>query len=60
MPESPLIRRIQTYAFNHGCDMDEATYKVMLETAWNLKPSDKEGLFDRLFGEVGNGSIERQ
>ena len=60
MPESPLIRRIQTYAFNHGCDMDEAAYVVMMETARNLKPSDKEGLFDRLFGEDGNGAIERQ
>ena len=54
MPESPLIRKIQTYAFNHGCDMDEATYRVMTETARELKPSDKDGLFDRLFAKEEN------
>lgn len=57
MPESPLERQIRTYAFNHGCDVDEATYMVIKDVARKLSPKDVDGLYDALFGkgkETGN------
>ena len=59
MPESPLERQIRTYAFNNGCDVDEATYMVIKEVARNLSPKEMEGLYDALFGKGdSNGRSE--
>lgn len=49
MPEAPIVRKIKTYAFNHGCGLDEAAFKVLSETMWNLNNHKVDGLFDRLF-----------
>lgn len=49
--ETPPERRIRTYAFNHGCDMDEATYRVIKEVSSEISMNTKqEGLYDRYFG----------
>ena len=53
MPEAPIVRKIKTYAFNHGCGLDEAAYKVLSETMWGLSNHKVDGLFDRLFKEEG-------
>ena len=54
MPEAPIVRQIRTYAFNHGCGLDEATFKVLSETMWSLSNHKVDGLFDRLFKEGTN------
>lgn len=56
--DSPLERRIKTYAFTHNCDLDEAFYKVIKEVSSELSmTTKKEGLYDRYFGteETDNG-----
>ena len=51
MPEAPIVRKIKAYAFNHGCGLDEATYKVLADTMYGLSNHKVEGLYDRLFKE---------
>lgn len=46
-----LEKRIKTYAFVHQCDLDEATYKVLVEIVFECKVArTSEGLYDKLSG----------
>ena len=59
MPENAIVRRIMTYAFNHGVDVDEATYKVLVEIREEVgRQASTKGLFDRLFGGEDGHSPE--
>ena len=56
MNESPLERKVKTYAFTHQCDLDTAAYKVLRDiTSETNMTRNTEGLYDRLFkgGEDG-------
>ena len=60
--DSPLERRIKTYAFTHpNCDLDTAAYKVMRDiTSETNMTRNTEGLYDRLFkGEEDAIDTER-
>lgn len=47
----PLRDRIRAYAFQHDCDLDEATYKVLAEIRNEIMTrKTKAGLYDSLFG----------
>ena len=60
MPEAPIVRKIKTYAFNHGCGLDEATYKVLRETVSEAGMSrNTEGLFDTLFKEGADAEADQ-
>lgn len=50
--DSPLERRIKTYAFTHpNCDLDTAAYKVLRDITSEITQNRKtEGLYDSLFG----------
>ena len=49
--DSPLERRIKTYAFTHQCDLDTASYKVLRDITSEITQNRKtEGLYDSLFG----------
>ena len=50
--DSPLERRIKTYAFTHpNCDLDTAAYKVLRDITSEITNNRKtEGLYDSLFG----------
>ena len=49
---TPLEQRIRNYAFLHNCDMDEATFKVLVEVVNETSKNRKtEGLYDKLFQE---------
>ena len=53
--ETPIERRIRTYAFLNDCDLDEASYEVAREIVREAMASRSwEGLYDRLFKEVVN------
>lgn len=55
--DTPLQRRIKTYAFTHQCDLDTAAYKVLRDITSEITMTRKtEGLYDGLFGgEDGEG-----
>ena len=47
-----LQNMIRNYAFQHNCDFDEATYKVLRNMVSEVTANrSAEGLYDRLFGE---------
>lgn len=47
----PLQDRIRAYAFQHDCDLDEATYKVLAEIRNEIMTrKTKAGLYYSLFG----------
>ena len=51
MNESPLERKVKTYAFTHQCDLDTAAYKVLRDITSEITMTRKtEGLYDGLFG----------
>ena len=55
-----LKKRIKTYAFVHQCDLDEATYKVLLEIVNECRDErSTEGLFDKLSGVETEGKDGR-
>ena len=56
--DSPLERRIKTYAFTHpDCDLDTATYKVLRDITSEANMTRKtEGLYDRLFKGESDGT----
>ena len=47
----PLEKKVISYAFEKGVDLDEATYKVLADTMYSLSNHKVEGLYDRLFKE---------
>ena len=51
MNECPLHKRVKAYAFNHGCDFNEAALRVMYEVMDELRlgriPRDRA--YDLLF-----------
>lgn len=48
---TPVQDRIRTFAFQDGCDFDEATYKVLAEIRNEIMTrKTKAGLYDSLFG----------
>lgn len=47
---TPLQDRIRTYAFQHDCDLDEATLHVLREILHEAAMRrTQEGLYDSLF-----------
>ena len=47
---TPLQKRIRTYAFQHDCDLDEATLPTLREVVREAAMrSTQEGLYDSLF-----------
>ena len=56
--DSPLERRIKTYAFVHDTDVDKASRRVLMQVAREVEMrNDTDGLYDELFGKgVMNGT----
>lgn len=59
MPEPPIVKKIKAYAFNHGCDLDSATFKVPADMSNSFQPSHLPGMFDRLFVEEDHNEKSR-
>ena len=53
---SPLEKRIVAYAFTNDVDLNEAAYKVLAETMYEISTRRirADGLYDHLFG----GSVD--
>ena len=50
----PLEKKVISYAFEKGVDLDEAAYKVLADTMYSLSNHRVGGLYERLFKEDSN------
>lgn len=56
-----LENEIRKYAYIHECDMDMATYRVMIDQINEIQRNRScKGLYDRFFKEASTSSLKER